>query len=168
MDALTTSLTALGALLAAAFSGLNLYLSGHREEARWRREALLEAYDEYLTLSRNRDHVADQIRASRGGGNSRTVGDLLQVEAKLHEEQLDVLSRRRLLSSQSVVSAAENLHLSDHQLIEAAQVVSVNGDGGLEYDRARAANSRCKARMIDAVRSSLGLPKDTTIDPRMR
>jgi hypothetical protein len=45
MDVLTSGLAALAALLAALLSGLNLYLAARREDAKWKREALLDAYD---------------------------------------------------------------------------------------------------------------------------
>jgi hypothetical protein len=166
MDASTSGLAAAGALLAAVFSGVNLYLTGRREETKWKREALLDAYDRYLALSRNRDHVADRIAKSRAAGKMDDVDGLRAEETRLHEEQLDVLTRLRLLSSREIIASAEALHLSDHELIDAAMEVQGGGDRK-RYEQKRIGNKDCKAQLIDEVRKSLRLPGDTRFDPAM-
>jgi hypothetical protein len=96
----------------------------------------------------------------------RQTAPLMAEEASFHEEQLDVLSRLRLLSAPKIIARTEDLHASDHDLINAANGVRPSDDGS-GYAAARAANSDCKRRMIDEVRKSLRLPGDTVIDPRL-
>ncbi len=166
MDGLAGALTGVAATLAAILSWANLYVSGRRDQAKWQREALLQAYDDYLSLSRKRDHVADKIARLRVAGDTRTPQDLRDEEADLHEKQLDVLTRLRLLSTQGIVEAAEAVHLADHQLIEAASSVSRNQDPST-YGDARRVNGTAKTRLLDEIRKSLGLPADTRIGQGM-
>ncbi len=54
--------------------------------------------------------------------------DLRDEDDDLHEKQLDVLTRLRLLSTQRIVEAAEAVHLADHELIDAALSVNCGQD----------------------------------------
>ncbi len=54
MDGLAGALTGVAATLAAILSWANLYVSGRRDQAKWQRQAILQAYDDYLSLSRKR------------------------------------------------------------------------------------------------------------------
>ena len=115
-----TLLSATAASLAAGLAGLNLYISGRREDARWRREVLLGAYESYLGASFEVTRVAKYLGGHRGKDFPLSPEE---IERRLHlanETKLDTLTRLRLLADERVIEAAAGVHLSDiefHQLM---------------------------------------------------
>jgi hypothetical protein len=76
-------------LAAAVFSGISLYVAGKREERRWRRDSLLEAYQRFIELSFDRSLVAVQgIDTRRADAPSRTRGTFNLDELRTRQEQL--------------------------------------------------------------------------------
>ena len=109
---------AAAATLAASFSGAGLYLSGRREERRWRREALLDGVQLLVELSFDRSFAAVQGIRSRAGLEGGDMEELRRTEAERHFEFDSILSRLRLLAVDAVVDAAVDVHLHDNRLVE--------------------------------------------------
>ncbi len=119
---MSTQVTAWAALLAAVASIATLLVttivSGHREQRRWAREALTDAFVAYLDASwRSSDALrrgagpdpADPARASE-----------LQAAKSACEEMRTQLTRLRLLASPSVAEAGQHLLRSQRRAIEGA------------------------------------------------
>jgi hypothetical protein len=152
-------------LAAAVFSGISLYLAGKREERRWRRDSLLEAYQRFIELSFYRSLIAVQgIDTRRPDATPRTRGTFTLDELRTRQEQLhteydSLITRLRLLAASEVVDAAETLHVVDNQLVDlglasdaAASVTEFN-----VFEEKREEDRRAKEDMLKAARASLGL-----------
>jgi hypothetical protein len=100
-------------------------------------------------------------------GDNTILPRLEETETALHEKQLDVLTRLRLLASQEIIAAAESLHFADHALIDAAHLVRRGDDLDGGYKDSRAINKKAKTDMLDAVRKSLKLQGSARIHPDM-
>jgi hypothetical protein len=163
-------ITAIAAIAAAAFSGLNLTVTGRREEVKWRREALTEALQTYGHLSfamTSAAHRAMQLRMV--GADEDTLRDLWRDEGGLHDRNNDQLTRIRLLASMKIVRAAEDLHVSDHAVAEIAQASSgrPSEDELARFEAARDRNRQTKQLFLDAARHGLGLEVGTKLDERL-
>jgi len=105
-------------LAAALFSGISLYLSGKREERRWRRDALLNTYQRFIELSFERSFKTVLGIRVRRGIEPGDLDDLRQEESELHLEYDSLFTRIRLLGNGDVVHASETLHTSDQELVQ--------------------------------------------------
>src|SRR5215831_6328308 len=103
---MSTQVTAWAALLAAVTSIATLLVttivSGHREQRKWVRDALSDAFVAYLDASW-RSSDALRRRAGRVSGDSGEAQ--LQAAKSAYEEMRTQLTRLRLLSSSPVVEA---------------------------------------------------------------
>jgi hypothetical protein len=152
-------------LAAAVFSGISLYVAGKREERRWRRDSLLEAYQPFIELSFDRSLVAVQgIDTRRADAPSRTRGtfnldELRTRQEQLHTEYDSLITRLRLLAGSGVVEAAETLHVVDNQLVDlglASDAAASDTEFNV-FEEKREEDRRAKEDMLKAARASLGL-----------
>jgi len=159
---------AAAALLAAALSGITLYVTGKRDERRWRREQLVDAYQELLDISFRRSRLAVEAVLMRQHHISVNLDKLREEEERLHSQHNGLLTRIRLLGPQETVRAAQNLHNGDHSLVDAA----LADDGPLSdrefqsFESARQLNLRMKQAMFDAARRTIGLGSAAEIEAR--
>jgi hypothetical protein len=113
---ITAAVSASAAILAAVLAGLNLYVTGRREEARWARDVLLGTLEGYLSASFEITSAATLL--------TRTVSSSIQaeeIEAQVvaaHDVQMRMLTRLRLLADEQIVVSAADLHRSDHEIVE--------------------------------------------------
>jgi hypothetical protein len=152
-------------LAAAIFSGISLYLAGKREERRWRRDSLLEAYQRFIELSFDRSLIAVQgIDTRRPHVPARTRGtfnldELRTRQEQLHTEYDSLITRLRLLAATEVVDAAETLHVLDNQLVDlalASDATASDAEFNIFEDK-REQNRQAKEHMLRAARATLGL-----------
>jgi hypothetical protein len=166
MDSFAGAFAAVAGLIAALFSVLNFFLGAKQENQRWKREALLDTFAEYMSLSQKRDHLADLIARLRQSQDGGSPEEILRDELMLHERQIGSLTRLRLLADRDVVAKAEMLHLADHELIDAALAITGAGDVS-KFVRQRAAHRESKVDLFNAMRKSMHLSKDAAIHPEM-
>jgi hypothetical protein len=151
--------------LAAVFSGISLYLAGKREERRWRRDALLSAYQRFVELSFDRSLIAVQaIDTRRPDVPPRTretfnLDELRTRESVLHTEYDSLITCLRLMATTDVINAAETLHVSDNQLLTLgwASDARASATEFNLFEEKREQNRRAKEDMLKAARASLGL-----------
>jgi hypothetical protein len=151
---------AAAALAAALFSGASLYLSGKREERRWRRDVLPSAYQRMIELSFDRSLRAVKGIDTRQGIENFVLKELREEEYALHLEYDSMLTRVRLLAAANVVDAAERLHLYDNELVELADLKTDQKPSEADvsaFEGKREQNRRAKQDMLSAARATLGL-----------
>jgi len=136
---MSTQVTAWAALLAAVTSIATLLVttivSGHRDQRKWVREALTDAFVGYLDASWR---SSDALRHGEGAD--------LAVAA--YEEMRTQLTRLRLLASPSVAEAGQQLLRSQAQAIDEA-----TGPGSPSLQ----AVSEARQRLIGAAKAEMGL-----------
>lgn len=98
--------SAAAAILAAVLAGLNLALTGWRDERRWRREALTEVLVTFLdaTFKGVRKTAVDD----RDNGLDISVHE--QASINSHVDMLTSMTRLRMLADAKVVRQAEAVH----------------------------------------------------------
>jgi hypothetical protein len=153
-------------LAAALFSGISLYLSGKREERRWRRDALLNTYQRFIELSFERSFKTVLGIRVRRGIEPGDLDDLRQEESELHLEYDSLFTRIRLLGNGDVVHASETLHTSDQELVQLglrSDAPATDSDSDtFEIERQR--NRRAKETLLNAARATLGFEPAAPID----
>jgi hypothetical protein len=157
---------AAAALAAALFSGVSLYLSGKREERRWRRDVLLSAYQRMIELSFDRSLRAVKGIDTRQGIESFVLKELREEEYSLHLEYDSMLTRLCLLATANVVDAAERVHLYDNELVELAELKTDQKPSEADvnaFEEKREQNRRAKQDMLSAARATLGLDQAAPI-----
>jgi hypothetical protein len=154
-DFVVTLVGAATALVAAALSGITLYLTGRRETRQWLRESALDALTQFLDASfaRPSRSVYEVLKAPGFDGN---IVEFQQQSRAAHREQNEALTRLRLLANDSVVRAAERLHLADDAIAEA-----VLGPGPVpeprEWTSLRLRQKDAREELIIQARRLLGL-----------
>jgi hypothetical protein len=152
-------------LAAAVFSGINLYVTGKREERRWRRDTVLEAYQRFIELSFERSLLAVKgidMRRTDVPPRTRGTSDLDELrtrEDQLHAEYDSLITRLRLLAAGDVVDAAETLHVRDNQLVDlglASDAEASDSEFNV-FEEKREQDRQAKEDMLRAARASLGL-----------
>jgi hypothetical protein len=145
---------AIAASAAAVLSGITLWFTAHRDERRWRRDALVDTLVQLLDASfALPDTVAFEAR--RTGKDLESVRDAARVA---HDQLVSALTRLRVLASTTVVEKAEALHSMDDAAIDvvlshdATPLPSIEEWRNL-VDRRRAA----RTDLLSASRKSLGL-----------
>ena len=157
LDAAST-ISAIGAALAALLAGLNLYYSGRREHAKWARETLAELYVAYLDASFKSSYACRQIfRRIEAPATAASAGDeeLHAQIGEAHADQVATLTRLRLLSSRSVVHAAVALHEANHAFADLATAQPASSRG--EMIAARDAVWQRRQEFLTAAKRTLGL-----------
>lgn len=159
MEHVAALVAAGAALVAALLSGLTLYASGRREERRWRRDELIDVYQAFLTISFTRTLLAVQTMQAHASGERVPVGELQKKQAELHDEHDGLLTRLRLLAKADVVRAAEELHMSDHSLVDPAMKVRapISEKEWQRFEENRERNRQSKEHMFTAARMTIGL-----------
>ncbi|MEV0539260.1 hypothetical protein [Nocardia salmonicida] len=152
-------LSAVAATLAAVLSCGTLYVTGRREQQRWLRESLIEAYVEYLEAS-FAGRPAKTLEARLENDETGISGQRENSETA-RRRAMASLTRLRLIAPRKVIEAAENLHLAD------VEAMAVAFKGPLPPDEtwhaARKHQLACRDTFIDAVRRSLRTGKHTTV-----
>ena len=150
---------AAAALAAALFSGVSLYLAGKREERRWRRDALVSAYQRFIELSFERSLNAVEGMDLRRNGEPFDLKKLRRDEWRSHEEYDGLLTRMRLLGAGAVVQAAEPLHGCDQELIKLGLGTDeAASDADFDFfEEKREQDRKAKLDMLHAARATLGL-----------
>jgi hypothetical protein len=151
---------------AALFSGISLYLSGKREERRWRRDALLNTYQRFIELSFERSFKTVLGIRVRRGIEPDDPDELRKEESELHLEYDSLLTRIRLLGNGDVVAASERLHASDQELVQ----LSLRSDAPATasdcdtFEKERQRNRQAKEALLKAARETLGFEPTAPID----
>jgi hypothetical protein len=145
--------------VAAALSATNLYLTGRREERRWRRDALVDAYQRFIELSFDRSLLAVKGLRRRQGHDELDLATLRGQENERHVEFDGLLARLRLIAEPGAIAAAETLHSLDNQLVSLGLA---SDDAPSDEDvnsiaAQRDQNRVAKEAMIKAARTNLRL-----------
>ncbi|MBO0609861.1 hypothetical protein [Myceligenerans salitolerans] len=155
-DFIFTIAGATTALVAAALSGITLYLTGRRETRQWLRDSVLDALTQFLDAS--------FARPSRSAYEARQAsgfeGDLDRFRARstaAHREQNDALTKLRLLANDPVVRAAETLHLADDAIADAVLGSGPAPDPS-DWATLRLRQKHAREALIVQARRLLGLP----------
>ncbi|MEU8613485.1 hypothetical protein AB0C29_36420 [Actinoplanes sp. NPDC048791] len=114
----TATFSAFAASIAAVLAALNLYLSGRREQHRWARDVLVDVFVTFLNADFASagacNRLADLRRSGVGPDQDTTVRDDIH---RAHDEQTEMLTKMRLLTTPAVVEAAMGLHVAGHAYV---------------------------------------------------
>lgn len=153
MTSLTSVLSAVSATLAAVLSGGTLYLTGRREHRKWLRDALIEAYVDYLEASFSGSPAqALELRASN---DEAGLAERAAKSKEARDRQMLSLTRLRLIAAPAVIEAAEQLHMADVSVMATAFEGPIPVDR--RWDHARERQQQCRRWFIRETRRSLGL-----------
>jgi len=120
-----SAIAAVAASLAALLAGVNLYMSGRREQAKWRRDTLVDVFVDFLKSSFEISDAADEIILTTGSSSPGTPTPVHRSKLReLHDQQTALLTRMRLLADRGSLEAAQNLHLVDHARADSAIAVA--------------------------------------------
>lgn len=149
--AIAPLIAAVAASMAAAFSLVTLWVSGRREQRKWRRDTLVEA-------------LVDFVSGSFAGGGQRVLQARLDGESlephrvktkEAHSRQTEALTRLRLLAPWAVIVAAERLHEADHAVQDRVLGESeVPADA--EWTHLRHEQALARTELLNAARRALG------------
>ncbi|MGW5106124.1 hypothetical protein [Nocardia sp. NPDC004123] len=162
MSVVPSVISAVAASLAAAFAGMTLYISGRRENRKWLREALIDAYVEYLDASfASRGAYA---RIARVEGYDASVCTEMQARTdEAYCAQAVVLTRLRLIAPRKVVSAADAIHLADGAVMRTTferERPPIDDD---EWAAARDKQHLAQEHFIRVTRQSLRLGQSSSV-----
>jgi hypothetical protein len=154
--------TTIGALLAAAFSGIALLTTSNLEHRKWVRDALVESIVECLTIDLRGAKLARTLaEASATGINQGTQPDArtLAELTEIHGSSLDILTRLRLLAGATTFEAAYRMHSVYDQWIELAHTSSAaTPDNRVQELQQRSAKAR--QTFVEQARRELKLKGD--------
>jgi hypothetical protein len=156
-----TGLATLAAAVAAAIlSGVSLFLSGRREDRRWKREVLVDTMVSLFDASFNSLDTATL--------DAREAGEDLEWHRdrclSAHAVELQALTRLRFLAKPEVVERAFELHNIEDELYEAVFKKDVHVDAAQWHellDRRRVA----RTNLFNASRRNLGLRRTLPVAP---
>jgi hypothetical protein len=159
-------LSAIAATAAAVFAGVNLFISGRREHRQWARQALVESLVAFMNASFDVGRACRQLKARASEQERQKFKQ--ETEAVLHEAQLPILTRLRLLSPPRVANAAHAVHAQDHVRISIALEVSKRQDSVPSDIRETAQEKLREARlsMINEARRALHLRRNAQMPTR--
>jgi len=170
-------ISAIAASAAAVFAGVNLWISGRREHSQWARQALVESLVEFMNASFNVTRACAQGRQL--GKQEGRQGELQELKQKtedaLHEMQMPIVTRLRLLCPPGVADAALVLHAQDH--VRIALTFERNRFRPDAFKQARETAWRdlreARVSMINEARAALRLPRNARFpafdeDPEVR
>jgi hypothetical protein len=100
--------SAVAATAAALLAGLNLYVTGRRQDVVWARETLVDAFERFLTASfAVNEACREGARIHAQNGNPEELRRVkLEALTALHSAQMPTLTRIRLLSTPAAAAAA--------------------------------------------------------------
>jgi hypothetical protein len=103
-------LSAITASAAAVFAGLNLWLTGRRESAKWAREAMMESFVNFLDASfRSKDSCKTLLRRVRSGTGNLDSESFIATANVATDDMLGYVTRLRMLARPEVIKAARDL-----------------------------------------------------------
>lgn len=157
------AVTASAAGLAAVLAGVNLYVSGRREQNRWTREALVEVFVAFMDASFKHSSICRTLTLLSSPPDLERQRLRAAVVAA-HDLESDTLTRLRLLASSRLVTAAEALHEMEHTLAAVCFMKPLPTEGTL--DSARVPVRRARAQVLEAARWALQLRDTAAISHR--
>jgi hypothetical protein len=150
--------TLTAAALAALLSGISLFLTGRREDKRWKREVLVDTMVSFFDASfAYVDRAA--FRAAEAGHNLEWYKDRA-LDA--HATQLRELTRLRFLARRGVLKRAFKLHDVEDELFEHVFNEQPNEQTFEELETER---SKARTKLFNASRRNLGLWNTSKIGP---
>jgi hypothetical protein len=145
--------SAAAATLAAILTAINLYASGRWERNRWARDALVDAFLGVLDASFAGGRAAKLVL----DGASTDDGELLAQMDHSHWEQINIITKLRLLTAPRVVDAVMALHLADHAVSDLARAVPLDTDQR-EIQLRKDGVWLARQEFIAAAKAEIGLP----------
>ncbi|GIM97630.1 hypothetical protein Ato02nite_094230 [Paractinoplanes toevensis] len=164
MSNLAPVIAATAASVAAALTGVSLFVTGRREHARWAREALVDAFTDYMKASFTCSRSCRQGATLRSSQGDSPEVEKAQAQAReAHDAQMEILTRLRILGTRSIVRAAIALHEAGHEM---SDLVFESPEPLTEEDWTRADSAlwRARDRFVDTARSSMKLGGSTTAE----
>ncbi|MFF0631298.1 hypothetical protein ACFYTS_02225 [Nocardia sp. NPDC004151] len=162
MSVVPSVISAVAASIAAVLAGITLYISGRRENRKWLRESLIDAYVGYLDASFGSGGA--YARIARVEGHDASMFTEMRTRTNdAYDAQAVVLTRLRLIAPRSVVSAAEALHLADYGVMHATfdrQQPPTDDDAWIA---ARDEQHRAREHFIRVTRQSLRLGQGSSV-----
>ncbi|MFG2039085.1 hypothetical protein [Dactylosporangium sp. NPDC048998] len=159
MGSVATIISAAAATVAALLAGLNLVVSGRREQAKWAREALVEVLVGFIDASfDSKDIVKRAIRDGTPDSWPLDRNADAHQEAKAAEHRMrHTQSRLRLLAPPAVVDAAQQLRIGTRRYLALL-------DAHLEDAQVRDAAMRAelwhlRQRFLNEAKAALALPR---------
>ena len=155
-------LSAMAATAAAILAGLNLIVSGKREDRRWVRETATEAFVAFMHASFEISWACQKVVTLRG---SRRDDELEQFKRRIddaHDAQMQSLTRLRLLTTAEVVTAAHRLHDVGDEIV----ALSLGDADVQEIKAARAQLRGARSQMVTASRRAIRVrdPAGTSLE----
>lgn len=106
------------AIAALIVSAVSFFWSGLRERASWRRESRLQLYMEIIDSVYARLDGAYFALADRRASRKEGYEDRRRTELRLHENQMKLMYRLRLLGNHSTLRCAIELHRKNHAVTD--------------------------------------------------
>ena len=151
---ITSLVSAVAATTGAVLAGVTVYISGRRDESKWRREVLLETCEAFLNASFETARAGGQLAGFPAPRDAVTRDEPELRISKAYRAKMDLMTRLRILADENVVMAAEDVHLADMQFLAAVASWTTSPSDG-EYDAARAQVQGEQGKFITATRSLL-------------
>lgn len=126
MTAFAAVLSAIAASIAAILTAVNLVLTGRREDVKWARESMDDAFMTFLDASfsaKDRCKRLCRLAATEGGVSDEQRETLLREAAESVDTMSSQVSRLRLLAPESVAFRGRALLMANQAFLEA-----VSGD----------------------------------------
>lgn len=150
---------AAAAVVAAALTGINLYLSGKRQHVSWTRQALEKSCVDFLTAHYEHWDSCAALEALADGSRSH------QGESELRESLLDsdrtmrqCITRFRVLTSQALVTSALELHRYNVARRERLDATSTSVARPEPLSEGR---KRCRNQFVEAAQRTLRIARAT-------
>jgi hypothetical protein len=104
-------ISAAAATIAALLTAVNLWLTGRRETLAWTRNALEEAFVDFLNaVYANRQAARGIVNLKEGQWSYKNLDDWWRQVDSSHETMLNCATRMRILASDEMAEAALTLH----------------------------------------------------------
>lgn len=100
--------SAITASVAAALTGVNLWLTGRRADLQWSRSALEAAFVDFLTASYNHRDTCNRIAAL--GNTVRSTEEFVELVEATQNTMLNCITRIRVLAGDRMAGLASDLH----------------------------------------------------------
>ncbi|HZO27376.1 MAG TPA: hypothetical protein VFH48_15455 [Chloroflexota bacterium] len=150
-------LSAAAASTAAVLAGINLIVSGRREDRRYARDVATEALVTYMHASFEIGVACREIVKIRGEGGPDERQEHERRIEDAHDTQMQNLTRLRLLSTRQVVEAAQRMHELGDEITELSL-----GDGDAEaIRRVKERLDSARTEMVIASRRAIDVPDPT-------
>jgi hypothetical protein len=149
--------TLAAAALAALLSGTSLFLTGRREDKRWKREVLRETMESLFDSSFN-SHVETAL------ADPPSLQDLDWYKDRAldaHAVQMDALTRLRFLAKPKVLRSAFDLHTIEDKLYSAVFHKNVSP---ADLVLLKACHQEARTNLFNACRRDLGLRRTDEVD----